>query len=159
MCCHRKDFPSEVETTGLVRIPEVGKKGWESETSAQLSSHQMSLWELRDHRDNSFTGRAHPRNEELFTLPGDLSWGLLSHSTAFSPKAPQAPCHSPGCHNSACAWNHLLSLNLHFLLKGKVGMGVFALPTSQNICDEMLYAKTLWKGYKPMKIVGGIITC
>lgn len=75
-----------MKTTSSGRIPEIGKNGWESETSAQLSSHQMSLWELRDHRDNSFIGRAHPRNEELFALPGDLSSGLLSHSTDFSPK-------------------------------------------------------------------------
>lgn len=118
MCCHRKDFPSEMETTGLVRIPEVGKKGWESATSAQLSSHQMSLWELRDHRDNSFTGRAHPRNEELFTPPGDHSWGLLSHSTASSPKPPKhlvtvqavTTQRVPG--TTSCFWTYIFFLKV-----------------------------------------------
>lgn len=75
-----------METTSLVRIPEVGKKGWESETSAQLSSHQMLLWELRDHTVNSFTGRVPSQKRGAVRLPGGLSSGLLSHSTAYSPK-------------------------------------------------------------------------
>ena len=52
-----------------------------------------------------------------------------------------------------------MALNLHFLLKGKVGMGVIALLTSQNSCDEVFYAKALRKGHNPMEIAGGIITC